>query len=168
MTCAKNAAVNPELIGRLDLRSRPKNPRKFLTPDETEKVIRAIAEAEEQTSAEIKFVIVRHCWGDIRTKAASVFRKMDLHQTALRNCALIMLVTTNREFLIYGDQGIHEKTGQNFWNEARDAMLARFKEHDFAGGLIDGIVRVGRALGQHFPHQSGDVNEISDQVAYEE
>lgn len=147
---------------------RSTNPRKFLTPEELAQVESAIGKAERETSAEIKLAIVRHCWTSIWAKAAGVFRKLGLHKTAERNCVLILLVTTNREFLIYGDKGIHEKVGQPFWDDVRNVMAGRFAEGRFSVGLEEGIGRIGAKLARHFPHPKDDRNEIPDNVAYAE
>ena len=148
--------------------ARSTNPKKFLSEDEKQHVQNAINQAEQQTSAEIKFVIVRHCWDDIRTKAAKIFKKLNLHKTKERNCVLILLVTTNHEFLIYGDEGIHEKVGQDFWDDVRNKMQNQFQENNFVEGVSEGIQLIGEKLAAYFPRQLTDVNEISDEVAYEE
>ena len=56
--------------------NRSSNPKKFLTEKETEQVANTIKEAENQTSAEIKLVVARHCWADIKSKAAHIFQKI--------------------------------------------------------------------------------------------
>lgn len=147
---------------------RSTNPAKFLSEEESVQVGEAVTEAERGTSAEIKLALVRHCWSDIRAKAASVFRKLGLHKTRERNCALILLVTTNREFAICGDRGIHEKVGQGFWDDVRDAMQSRFREGLFAEGLCEGVRRVGAKLAEHFPRRPDDRNEVPNEVAHEE
>jgi len=147
---------------------RSKNPRKFLSPEEAAIVEQAIARAESCTSAQIKFVIARHCWGHIRDKAWRVFKELGLHKTAHRNCVLILLVTTNREFYVYGDRGIHEKVGQAHWDDVCGSMARRFKDDAFAEGLSEGIAMIGEKLAHYFPHRAGDVNEISNAVDYQE
>ena len=147
---------------------RSANPKKFLSAEESARVAKAIEEAERRTSAEIKLVIVRHSWGDIKVKAARAFRKMGLDRTELRNCVLIMLVTTNREFLVYGDQGIHEKVGQGFWDDVRSLMAEKFAAGEFAKGLAGAVKRAGEKLAEYFPNRADDRNEISDEVAYED
>lgn len=148
--------------------NRSNNPKKFLTEKETELVANAIKEAETQTSAEIKLVIARHCWADIKRKAAHIFKKSGLDKTKQRNCVLILLITTNREFLIYGDQGIHEKVGQDFWEDTTVQMTNKFKAGAFGDGICEGIKVIGNKLAYYFPYQAGDKNEISDEVAYED
>lgn len=147
---------------------RSTNPRQFLSSEESAAVERAIAEAESHTSAEIKFVIARHCWGDIRDEAARIFKKMGLHKTAHRNCVLILLITTNREFMIYGDSGIHEKAGQVHWDDVRNHMARKFKEDAFAEGISDAAKMIGEKLAQYFPHTATDINEIPNEVDYQE
>jgi uncharacterized membrane protein len=146
---------------------RSKNPRKFLTPEELAEVGAAVAQAEFQTSAELRLVIVRHCLGSLERKAARVFREFGLHKTAGRNGVLILLVTTNREFLIHGGEGIHERVGQAFWEDVRDRLAERFRNGDFAGGLCEAIRTVGGRLAEHFPRRADDRNEVPDEVGYE-
>ena len=148
--------------------NRSNDPKKFFTKEETEQVADTIKKTERQTSAEIKLVVVRHCWLGIKNKAARIFKKFDLDKTEQRNCVLILLVTTNREFLIYGDQGIHEKVGQDFWQDTSHKMASKFKVGEFGDGVCEGIKLIGEKLAYYFPYQAGDKNEISDEVTYED
>lgn len=146
---------------------RSKNPKKFLSDDELYRVTTKIAAAESMTSAEIKLVIVKHCLTSIKRKALKIFKKHQLDQTAQRNCVLILVVTTNRQFLIYGDQGIHEKVGQDYWEEIEKSITMKFKENKMGDGLSTGIHLIGTKLAQYFPFQFDDNNEISDDVVFE-
>ena len=147
--------------------SRSTNPKHFLNSEEEQLIATAIAKAESRTAAEIKLVIARHCWGNIRDKARRIFYKHGLHNTAQRNAVLILLILTNRELLIFGDKGITEKVGVDFWVEARDAMFREFRDDKMGEGIRDGIRIIGDKLASFFPHQSDDVNEIPDGVGYE-
>jgi len=147
---------------------RSTNPTKFLTAEESRQVAAAVEQAEKRTSGEIKLVLVRHCWTDIQSRAARLFKKLNLHQTRRRNCVMIVLVLTNHEFLVHGDQGIHEKVGQDFWKDVRDRMGACFKEDRFGDGLAEGIGLIADKLAHFFPPQTDDTDEISDEVAYQE
>ncbi len=147
---------------------RSSNPDKFLTDSENVAVRYAIKDAEKCSSAEIKFVIARHCWDDIRRKAVKVFKKLGLCETEDRNCVLILLVVTNREFVIFGDVGIDEKVGQDFWDDVRNVMSERFKEDRFGEGICNGAKLIGGKLATYFPSEANDSNEISDEINYEE
>jgi len=96
----------------------------------------AVQEAERNSSAEIKVVLTRHCWGDIRAKAHRIFKRRDLDRTQQRNAVLLLFVVANREFLIYGGEGIHAKVGQDFWNDVRDEMAAAFGRDEFGAGTL--------------------------------
>ena len=43
-----------------------------------------------------------------------------------------------------------------------------FKEGLFAKGIANGIIKAGEQLKQHFPYQSDDVNELSDEISFGE
>jgi len=146
---------------------RSNNPQKFFSLKETQFFQSTIASAEQKTSAEIKLVVVRHCWDDIRRKAIHLFKKYKLYETKERNAVLIMLVTTSREFVIYGDEGIHQKVGYDFWLDVIKTMKEKFKEDKFGEGISLGISSVGEKLSEHFPRQKNDQNEISDEIGYE-
>ena len=148
--------------------TRSSNPDSFLSQQESDMIRQAIIEAEQNTSAEIKLVIVRHCWDDARKKAIRLFHKLNLDRTEDRNCVLIMLVLTNREFVVYGDIGIHKKAGVDLWIEAKDAMAAGFANDQFGQGLSDGIRIIGERLKQFFPYKSSDKDEISNEIEYED
>jgi uncharacterized membrane protein len=147
---------------------RSSNPECFLSPEEKQQIEAAVAAAEKKTSAEIKVVLARHCWRDIREKAIQIFTKHELHETAERNCVLILLVLANREFLIFGDKGIHEKAGQKLWDSVRNEMAELFRQDKFGEGLAAGVEAVGKKLIEFFPIKDDDQNEISNEVAYED
>ena len=145
---------------------RSSNPRSFLTHDEALAVEAALEKAERATSAEIKVVFVRHSWGDLSRKARRIFTHLNLDKTTDRNGVLIILVVANRQFLIYGDIGIHRKVGRGFWGDVRDVMAQHFQNDAFGEGLCGGIARIGEKLATHFPWTSGDRNEIDNRIEY--
>jgi uncharacterized membrane protein len=147
---------------------RSTDPRRFLSAEESARVGRAVAQAEGRTSAEVRLLIVRHCWGDLHRKAGRLFRRHGLDKTEQRNAVMVMLVTTNRQLLIYGDRGIHEQVGEGFWDSIRDQMVRRFKAGEVGEGLCDAIHQIGQRLAEFFPRREGDVNEIPDGVAHDE
>ncbi len=139
-----------------------------LPNEATDRIAEAVAVAELRTSAEVKVIITRYCWSDIHQKAQTLFHKHGLHQTKDRNAVMILLVLVNREFLVYGDKGIHEKVDDGFWIEVRDAMQDRFRNGELVEGILAGVERVGEQLAAHFPRAENDVNELSDEVVHED
>ena len=139
----------------------------FFTSEESARIAAEVGEAERGTSAEIKVVVLGHSWMDLRDKAARVFRKHGLHNTKDRNCVMILLVVANREFLVYGDKGIHEHVRQTFWNDVRDEIGRHFRANAFDEGVCAGVRLIGARLAEHFPAQADDVDELSNEVIHD-
>jgi uncharacterized membrane protein len=145
---------------------RPNNPEKFLTEEEKKQVDEAVKKAERETSGEIKLFIDRFCWGKIEDKVLRVFRRLGLSRTKERNGVLIYLVTTNREFAIYGDEGINKKVPENFWDRIKDSMQEGFSRGDFGKAIAEAIETIGLQLKAYFPYRQDDKNEISNKIEY--
>ena len=56
--------------------------------------------------------------------------------------------------------GVHEKCGDELWQEVAAAMEERFRRGHFTDGLLSGIAKVGEVLARHFPKKTGDSNEL--------
>ena len=139
----------------------------ILNREEDHRVVEAIKQAELNTSGEIKVHIENRCKGDVEERSLVVFNKLKLNETKLRNGVLIYLAVRDHKFAIVGDEGINNVVGQGFWNDVKDLMLSHFKENRFADGLEQGIQRCGEKLKTYFPYQSDDINEIPDEISYE-
>lgn len=139
-----------------------------LPKEMAERVAEAIAAAERRTTAELKVVVLRHCWIDIRKKAQTLFAKHELARTRDRNGVMILLVLANREFLLYGDKGIHERVEGRFWIAVRDVMQQKFRAGRLLEGLCAGISSIGERLAEHFPATEDDANELSDEIVHED
>jgi uncharacterized membrane protein len=94
-----------------------------------------------------------------------VFEKLKMHETDLRNGVLFYVATESKKFAIIGDKGINEKVAADFWDCTKDIMLSHFKNGNFKQGLIDGVLRAGEQLKKHFPYQSDDINELSNEIS---
>jgi len=139
----------------------------FFSKEEKEQITDAIAQAELNTSGEIRLHVEGKCKIDVLDRAAYLFEKLEMHQTAQRNGVLFYLAVYDRKFAIIGDSGINQLVAADFWNETKEAMLSYFKEGRFADGLSNGILMAGEQLKANFPYQSDDVNELSDEISYE-
>ncbi|MEZ5082715.1 MAG: TPM domain-containing protein [Bacteroidales bacterium] len=140
--------------------------RNFFTTDEKEDITLAIKNAELDTSGEIRVHIEDKCKGDVKDRAAYIFEKLAMHKTEQRNGVLFYLAVKNRRFAILGDVGINNVVPENFWDKIRDDLLDSFREERFAEGLVSGITEAGKQLKKHFPYQTDDVNELSDEISF--
>ena len=139
----------------------------ILNREEDQRVVEAIRQAERNTSGEIKVHIENRCKGDVEQRSLFIFDKLKLNETQLRNGVLIYLAIKDHKFAILGDKGINDVVEDGFWNDVKDLMLNQFKEGRFAEGLEQGIMRCGEKLKAYFPYQSDDINEIPDDISYE-
>ena len=139
----------------------------ILNREEDQRVVEAIRQAERNTSGEIKVHIENRCKGDVEQRSLYIFDKLKLNETQLRNGVLIYLAIKDHKFAILGDKGINDVVEDGFWNDVKDLMLNQFKEGHFAEGLEQGIMRCGEKLKAYFPYQSDDINEIPDDISYE-
>jgi len=139
----------------------------ILNREEDHRIVKAIKQAEKNTSGEIKVHIENHCKGNVEERSLFVFNRLKLNKTKLRNGVLIYLAVKDHKFAILGDEGINKVVEDGFWNDVKDLMQSRFKENRFADGLEEGIMRCGEKLKTFFPYQSDDTNEIPDNISYE-
>lgn len=137
----------------------------FLTSEEEQQIVDAIAMAEKNTSGEIRVHIEKEASIAAIDRAMEVFRHLNMENTQERNGVIIYVAVKSKQFAIYGDKGIHEKVGDDFWNATKDVMANHFQNGNFKQGLIDGILKAGEQLKSHFPYQDDDINELSNEIS---
>jgi len=138
--------------------------KRFARGLDRDRITQAIKEAERKTSGEIMVSVSPFFIGSVQRAAERAFDRLGVRRTRLRNGVLFFMVPGRRQFVILGDQGIHERVGQQFWEQVVQAVSRRFREGDLTGGLLDGIAEVGARLAEHFPYDPAtDVNELPDQ-----
>ncbi len=145
-----------------------KQAKDFFTKEQREDIRQAILNAELDTSGEIRVHIETTCKGDVLDRAAYIFDKMGMQRTVKRNGVLFYLAVKNRRFAVIGDTGINAVVEEDFWDNLKTLLLNHFRENHFTDGLIQGIDMVGGKLKKHFPYQTGDVNELTDEISFGE
>ncbi|MBN1118939.1 MAG: TPM domain-containing protein [Bacteroidales bacterium] len=139
---------------------------KFFTDKQKKTIVEAIAEAENNTSGEIRVHIENTCSEDVLDRAAFLFEKLEMHKTEKRNGVLFYLAVNDRKFAILGDAGINAVTSADFWDKIKEELILHFKESNFTEGLSKGIRMSGEALKQHFPYKTDDKNELTDEISF--
>ena len=86
----------------------------LLSAEEQKQVIRAIGEAEKNSSGEIRLHIEDNCNEDLMDHAAFIFEKLNIHKTELRNGVLFYVSINPHGFAILGDVGINQKVNDLF------------------------------------------------------
>tara|TARA_B100001287_G_scaffold276622_1_gene288246 strand:- start:11111 stop:11563 length:453 start_codon:yes stop_codon:yes gene_type:complete len=142
--------------------------KQFFSQSQKEGIQSAIANAELNTSGEIRVHIDSTCAVAPVEKAIEVFEKLKMHETELRNGVLIYVAIKDHKLAIVGDQGINDAVADNFWDEIKNNLIGSFKNGLYAEGLIAGITAAGEQLKTHFPYHSDDINELSNEISFGE
>jgi uncharacterized membrane protein len=137
----------------------------FLSETDEQEIIAAIRTAEQKTSGEIRIHIEEHTDAKAFDRALEVFHLLKMDNTKLRNGVLIYVAVRDRNFVIYGDEGINNVVSDDFWDTTRDAMRDQFRQGNFAKGLIEGVLKAGYELQKHFPWDTNDANELSNEIS---
>ena len=142
--------------------------RKMLRLIDSDRVKAAIQKAERRTSGEICVSVSRLFWGNVEKAADRAFSRLGMTRTKDRNGVLFFVVPSRRRFVVLGDEGIHAKVGQDFWQRVANRVSEHFRDGDFTTGLLKGIEEVGEQLAAHFPYDStADIDELTDDVDFE-
>ncbi len=137
---------------------------KIFTKEQKLRIVEAIRAAEKVTSGEIRVHVTARLRGEALAEAKKIFNRLGMRRTKHRNGILILVAPKQRSFAIWGDDGIHSKVGDAFWNDTRDAMAAHFTAGRFLEGVLAGVESAGRGLAEHFPYRATDRNELPNRV----
>ncbi len=140
--------------------------KEFLTPEEQNRVISAIKQAEKDTSGEIRIHIEDICDRNPMDTAKKIFHHIGMDRTQQRNGVLIYVACQSKVFAIIGDKGINEKVPANFWNDISEQLSSDFKQGKFADGLAAAVGMTGEKLKKFFPYESDDINEQPDDLSF--
>jgi uncharacterized membrane protein len=140
----------------------------FFSAEEKEKIVAAIQSAELATSGEVRVYIESKCsYVNALDKAKEIFFKINMQNTEQRNAVLVYVALKDRQLAVFGDEGIHQKVGNIFWNESVQKMLQHFNKNDYADGIANVVLSIGEALKMHFPYDAKtDVNELPDDIVF--
>ena len=138
----------------------------LLTKEQEQHIISAIAEAEKQTSGEIRIHVEHHSDREPLVRAARIFHELGMDQTELQNGVLIYIASDDRKAAVYAGKGIHKQVEDHFWNDVLEIILQHFKKGEFEKGIAEAVTKVGNKLKELFPYQRDDVNELSDEISY--
>jgi uncharacterized membrane protein len=140
----------------------------FFSPEENEKIVQSIQEAERQTSGEIRIFIESRCkYVDALDRATEIFNNLQMGKTELRNGVLFYLAVKDKQLAIFADKGIHEATGDTYWQNAVKHIISVFRKDSLVAGITTSIQMIGAALKENFPYDKDvDKNELPDEIVF--
>jgi uncharacterized membrane protein len=127
----------------------------------------AIRTAEAKGRGEIRVHLHRGKVRDARAEAEKTFARLGMAKTELRSGCLVFVAPEERAFVVLGDEGIHRRAGDGFWEAARDAAAVHFLAGRVTEGLVAAVTLIGDELAKHFPWKTGEANpnELPDDVS---
>ncbi len=144
-----------------------RKPVNYFSEQEKQLIVHAIEKAEHRTSGEVRIYIENHCPTDPVKRAQEVFQSLKMYETIARNGVIVYLAMKDKKLAIYGDEGIHTKVGDAFWNAEVSKILSHFNQNNFTEGIVNIILAVGEALTLHFPYDDKtDTNELPDEIVF--
>ncbi len=140
----------------------------FLSKADQQRVTAAIEQAEKRTSGEICVHVVPKCGTDVMAAAVKKFNKLGLFKTERRNAVLIYVAYKSKRFAILGDEGINRLVPADYWHTEKDSLGKYLSQGLPADGLCEVVRQIGEALASYFPPVENDVDELSNEVSYDD
>ena len=142
--------------------------KEFFTAEEKHRIVDAVQQAEQRTSGEIRVFVESRCkYMDAIDQAAEIFFGLEMQKTEQRNGVLIYVALKDRQLAVFGDEGIHQKVGDEYWKDKVKKMISNFNRNDYAEGIRQCVLEVGEALHAHFPYDRQiDKNELPDEIVF--
>ncbi|HET7899289.1 MAG TPA: TPM domain-containing protein [Flavisolibacter sp.] len=142
--------------------------KEFFTAEEKQQLVNAIQQTEQRTSGEVRLFVESKCrFVNAVDRAKEIFLQLQMHKTEFRNATLVYVATEDHQVAVLGDEGIHQRVGQQYWEQVVIDMLAKFQGENLVTGICTAIAELGEALHQHFPYdQETDKNELPDDIVF--
>ena len=142
--------------------------REFFSANDKEQIVQAIRIAERETSGEIRiYVESKNAYVDAIDRAAEIFFKLKMQETDHRNAVLFYIAMDHHELALFADEGIYQKVGADYWNNAVKNMLSQFSKDNISNGIEQCILQVGQTLKEKFPYiPTEDKNELPDEIVF--
>lgn len=142
------------------------SPEKQFTEQQKNAMVKAVQQAEKNTSGEIRIHFENHCKKDVLDRASEVFAELKMHKTKQRNGVLIYIALEDKKLAILGDAGINAKVPEDFWDGVKNKMVEKFKQNQICEGVCQAAIEAGLQLKQYFPYQKDDINELPDEISF--
>ncbi|HWN87680.1 MAG TPA: TPM domain-containing protein [Chitinophagaceae bacterium] len=140
----------------------------FFSTEEQQLIIEAIRNAERRTSGEVRVFVESKCsYMDAIDRAAELFFQLEMQKTDDRNAVLVYVAMKDRQLAVFGDEGIHKKVGNDYWNKEVLKMISNFNRENYAAGISEVVKDIGEALTKNFPFNNDtDKNELPDDIVF--
>ena len=130
-------------------------------------MIAAIKEAEKHTSGEVRVFVESKCsYVDPVDRAKEIFFNLKMELTEDRNAVLLYMAMDDHQLALFGDEGIYQRLGAEYWVKEARKILSAFTKNDYTGGICEVVKDIGQALKEQFPYENDDKNELPDDIIF--
>jgi len=141
---------------------------KMFTEEDLELIRGAVEGVQQRSSGKVRVRVEKKAGRHPLKKAKEAFVLMGMKDMPDRNGVLFYVSVADRKFAVLGDDGINEKVPVSFWENVKDAVIAKLSEGDFAIGLMGGINLVSEKLAEFFPDEKEEPENVVSPVSYAE
>ncbi len=100
----------------------------------------------------------------VTERATRYFMESGVYNTKDRTGILIFISIMERRVELLADSGINEKIPAEKWQNIVDNIIKGIKQKEVVVHLTKSINECGNLLAEHFPIQSDDKNELTDNI----
>ncbi len=104
----------------------------------------------------------------VMDRAQLEFYQSKIKQTRDSTGILYFISLFEKKAVILADKTISDRLSPETWNNEIELMIDGIKNGEFAKGVVQAITDGGNILKEHFPIQSDDINELSNQLIIKE
>jgi uncharacterized membrane protein len=142
--------------------------KEFFSAADKAQIVDAIRAAEKETSGEVRvYVESKNPFVDPIDRAAQIFYKLKMQETDHRNAVLLYIAMDHKELALFADEGIYQKTGEEYWNNAVEKMISQFTRDNISNGIEQCVRQIGQTLKEKFPYiPTEDKNELPDEIVF--
>lgn len=142
--------------------------KQYFTAEQQQQMVKAINEAEKNTSGEVRVFVEGKCkYMDAVDRAREIFVSLKMDKTKDRNAVLLYIAVKDKQMAVFADEGIYQRLGKEYWNNEVNKIIAEFKKDNHTQGICTVVKDIGEALKAEFPYDKvGDKNELPDEIIF--
>jgi uncharacterized membrane protein len=139
---------------------------RYLSEKDVASLVDAIKSAEENSTGEIRVHIDSSTHENHAKAAYDIFNSLEMTKTRDRNAVLFYINFKAKYLTIIGDEGIHKKVQQSFWDHLHDFITREFSKGNYVKALKSAVLETGIELKKYFPVTGNHHNELPNEVTF--
>jgi uncharacterized membrane protein len=115
----------------------------FISRLDHPRIVSAIKETEQKISAPVRVYVSYRAVNDPLEAARRAFAQLGIHTHPEQKGVVVFISPVSQQFAVFGDKGIHQQRGDEFWGRVADILSEHFKAGQFTVGIVSAIARLG-------------------------